>query len=176
MSQKGQCSFLFSLVRNRTIIVQLDVNMNCRGRDQLNINNKQIGKLNSIYHQFAMKYSLSDSEFQILYTLQFFGDGCLLHEIVEFTEIPKQTNHSALKKMEKEKWLYLEDVNPKRKRIFLTNQGKDVALNTVQKVIDIESKIFENYDEEKINIYLEFMDELTKKLKLELKQVKGVEE
>ena len=53
---------------------------------------------------------------------------------------------------------------------------KNVALNTVQKVIDIESKIFENYDEEKINIYLEFMDELTKKLKLELKQVKGVEE
>ena len=78
--------------------------------------------------------------------------------------------------MEKEKWLYLEDVNPKRKRIFLTNQGKDVALNTVQKIIDIESKIFENYDEEKINIYLEFMDELTKKLKLELKQVKGIEE
>ena len=149
--------------------------MNCRGRDQLNINNKQIGKLNSIYHQFAMKYSLSDSEFQILYTLQFFGDGCLLHEIVEFTEIPKQTIHSALKKMEKEKWLYLEDVNPKRKRIFLTNQGKAVALNTVQKVIDIESKIFENYDEEKINIYLDFMDELTKKLKLELKQVKEVE-
>ena len=78
--------------------------------------------------------------------------------------------------MEKEKWLYLEDVNPKKKRIFLTSQGKDVALNTVQKVIDIESKIFENYDEEKINIYLEFMDELTKKLKLELKQVKEVEE
>ena len=31
------------------------------------------------------------------------------------------------------------------------------------------SKIFENYDEEKINIYLEFMDELTNKLELELK-------
>ena len=54
--------------------------------------------------------------------------------------------------MEKEKWLYLKDVNPKRKRIFLTNKGKDIAFNTVQKVIDIESKIFENYDEEKINI------------------------
>ena len=78
--------------------------------------------------------------------------------------------------MEKEKWLYLEDVNPKRKRIFLTNQGKDIAFNTVQKVIDIESKIFENYDEEKINIYLEFMDELTKKLELELKQIKEVKE
>ena len=30
-------------------------------------------------------------------------------------------------KMEKEKWLYLEDVNPKRKRIFLTNKGKDIV-------------------------------------------------
>ena len=61
--------------------------------------NRIFKKCNHIYHDIALKLGLSDSGFDILYTLCDIGDGCLQKDICDATMLSKQTIHSSVQKL-----------------------------------------------------------------------------
>lgn len=70
------------------------------------------------------------------------GDSCLLSDIVWLSGISKQTINSSLRKLERDGILYLENADGKKKRIYLTQAGKNLAENSALRVMKIEDEIF----------------------------------
>ena len=53
--------------------------------------NRIYKKVNDIYRETAARFGLSNSTFDILYTICEVGDGCLQRDVCDATFIPKQT-------------------------------------------------------------------------------------
>ena len=109
---------------------------------------------------------LSDSSMMILYTICNSGDHCLLHDICKLSGASKQTINSALRKLEKEEIIYLEHFQGKKKMVYLTDKGKDLAKHTVFHLIEMENAIFESWPENEVEQYLN----LTQKYLVSLKE------
>ena len=67
---------------------------------QLRRFNRLVGETDAVYHELANRLGLSDSAFQILYTLRAEGGACPLRDICAFSGLTKQTVNSALRKLE----------------------------------------------------------------------------
>lgn len=67
--------------------------------------NRIYKEVNDIYRDAASKFGLSNSVFDILYTICEVGEGCLQKDVCDATFIPKQTGKSfqnfKLKKLDK---------------------------------------------------------------------------
>ena len=72
--------------------------------------NHLISELEQIYHQYALKYKISDSVFIMLYTRSVEGGECALSDIVLLSGLPKQTVNSAIRKMEEEEIIFLSEI------------------------------------------------------------------
>lgn len=107
------------------------------------------------YHEAALKLGLSDSAMQILYAICDNGEPCPLSDICKLSGISKQTINSALRKLEAEQILYLETFHGKQKRVYLTEKGRNLAEQTVARLIEIENNIFASWTKEEKEIYLE---------------------
>ena len=109
--------------------------------------NYLISEIDSVYHEAALKLGLSDSAMSILYAICDNGEGCLLQEICFYTGISKQTINSALRKLEKEGIVYLELLNAKSKKVYLTDKGRELAEKTAFRVLQMEDESYEKYRE-----------------------------
>ena len=116
--------------------------------------NHLISELEQIYHQYALKYKISDSVFIILYTLSVEGGECALSDIVLLSGLPKQTVNSAIRKMEEEEIIFLSENGKRRKNVVLTEKGREKAEKSVVKLIEIENGIFSRWGEEKTERYI----------------------
>ena len=68
-------------------------------------------------------------------------------DICSFIYQPKQTVHSALKKMVKDGWIEVGDYNGKRhKYVTLTKKGEEFSRKTVDLVLAEEIAAFEDMD------------------------------
>ena len=63
--------------------------------------NDIFSEIDFTYHEIARKSGLSDSEFNILYTLCELGNGCLLSLAYKHNGTSRQTIESAVRKLEK---------------------------------------------------------------------------
>lgn len=122
--------------------------------DKLQRINWLISETDSLYHQASLKIGLSDSASRILYALYTRGGSCLLSDIYKDSGISKQTVNSALRKLEKEGVIRLEQYHGKAKKVFLTEQGKEKADKTVSRLVDAEIGAFESWTDEEIDAYL----------------------
>lgn len=129
--------------------------------------NHLISETEALYHEIALKLGLSDSAAQILYTVCNSGESCPLQEICRISGISKQTINSALRKLEADNIVYLEQISGKNKNVCLTEKGKILSENTVAKLITAENEIFSSWTKEDIEKYLEltelYLAELQKK-------------
>lgn len=116
--------------------------------------NHLIGEIEAVYHEIAWKQGLSDSVFEILYTICNYGDSCMLKDICHNSGLSKQTVNSALRKLEKEGIVYLELADARHKRVYLTEEGKDLARRTALRVIDAENDILASWKQEDVETYL----------------------
>ena len=116
--------------------------------------NHLIGEIEAVYHEIAWKQGLSDSVFEILYTICNYGDSCMLKDICHKIGLSKQTVNSALRKLEKEGIVYLELADARHKRVYLTEEGKDLARRTALRVIDAENDILASWKQEDVETYL----------------------
>ena len=66
------------------------------------------GEINALYHEAAVKMGLSDSVQNILYVLCDQGSRCSQSEIGRLTGISRQTINSAIRKLERDGIVYLE--------------------------------------------------------------------
>lgn len=130
------------------------MNNNC---DQLKHINCLANELDLLYHQAARKLGVSDSVLCILYMIHEKGDGCLLRDICNESSISKQTINSALRNLEKEGILYLEQDKGKNKRIRLTEKGKNYTARTAVRLFEAEANALANWSEADLSAYLRLM-------------------
>ena len=62
---------------------------------------------NEIYHEAARRLHLSDSAFEIFYTIFEMGDNCLQRDICKASCMPKQTVNSSIRKLQTDGYLTL---------------------------------------------------------------------
>lgn len=83
----------------------------------------------------------------------------------------KQTANSALRKLEKEGILYLEPAGGRAKQVCLTPKGFAVTRETVEKIIDMENRIYASWSPEEWNLYIALTERYLYQLREEMKEI-----
>ena len=107
--------------------------------------NHLIGEIEAVYHEISWKQGLSDSVFEVLYTICNYGDSCMLKDIC---------HNCGLRKLEKEGIVYLESVDSRHKKVCLTEAGKSLAGRTAGAVIEAENEILASWSKEEVETYI----------------------
>lgn len=136
---------------------------------QLERFNLLTSEIDAAYHDAALRMGLSDSAMLVLYTVCSRNGSCLLSDITGMSGASKQTINSALRKLEAEGIIYLEAFGARKKKVCFTDKGKQLADETVLRLIEIENQIFNEWSEEERQIYIEmtqrYLDMLKEKIK-----------
>lgn len=99
-------------------------------------------EFNDLYREAASKMGISDSSFLIFYTLYTLGDGCLQKDICSENFVNKQTINSAIRKLEQEGLLYLQQGRGRDKHIYLTETGKMLIEKHFVPLVQKENEAF----------------------------------
>ena len=116
--------------------------------------NRIFKECNHIYHDIALKLGLSDSGFDILYTLCEIGDGCLQKDICDATMLSKQTIHSSVQKLAKDGYLSLQPGKGRDLHIHLTSAGKALMEEKITPAIQTENLAFTDMSKDKQEEFL----------------------
>lgn len=116
--------------------------------------NQVLGNINAAYHEVCVKLGISDSEFDILYNLCDLGDGCNQSAIYKNSGLGKTTINSAIKKMEKNGLLRIEQGSGRNTLVYLTEEGKKLSARTVERIIEIENMIFHSWSKEDQKMFI----------------------
>lgn len=128
--------------------------MNTALFDKIHKINYLATELDALYHRAALKLGMSDSVMCILYTIYDNGDSCLLSEIYKQSGISKQTINSAIRKLEDDSIIYLEQYKGKSKIVLLTEKGKQYVANTVAHLFEAEINVLKTWTAEEIDTYI----------------------
>ena len=102
--------------------------------------NKETKRLDDLYRCAAKQCGISECAFWILYTLRAEERQFTQAEICEFLIEPKQTVHSALKKLEAEGYLArTSGADLRSKRVLLTEKGEQFAREWIDRVPEAEA-------------------------------------
>ena len=124
------------------------------------------GEINALYHEAAVKTGISDSVQNILYVLCEKDGRCLQSEISKLTGISRQTINSAVRRLEKEDIVYLEQGKGRNTILCLTEKGEQFSLEKIRPLHEIENRIWNEWTPEEQQQYLA----LTKKYRDGLKK------
>lgn len=138
--------------------------------DKLHRYNLLLSELDAAYHDAAVRCGLSDSALLVIYTISAEGDSCALSQICENTYMSKQTLHSAIRKLEAEGFVTLENETLRRKRVCLTAQGKALAQRTALPLMKIENDIFMGWSEDEWTTYFRLTERFTKELRKQIQE------
>ena len=120
--------------------------------------NYTCSEIDALYHQASLKLGISDSISVVLYTVYDLGDRCLLSEVYKKTGISRQTVNSAIRSLEADGILYLEQHTGRSKKIVLTDKGKKFVEETIGKLRMAEIQTFEAWSEEEIDTYIRLLE------------------
>lgn len=111
---------------------------------------------------------MSDSAMNILYTLCEKGDGCNQSDIYKPVGISRQTIHTAIHKLEKEGYLFLEPGEGRNKKVFLTDKGKLLSQEKVKPMMDAEDAVLESWSEQEreelIRLTKKYLEDFTSQM------------
>lgn len=131
--------------------------------------NRLIVETDAAYHAIALQLGISDSALRILYVLYVSEAPCPLQQLCRLAALPKQTVHSALRKLMGDGMLTISPAGGKSKTAALTPAGQTFADQTVGQVIRLENSAFAALSPEDRTRYLEltarFLAELRQKSK-----------
>lgn len=126
-------------------------------KEKLQNINYLISQTDELYHQIALKLNLSDSVMHILYVVYDHQYTCLLSDIYKQVGISKQTINSALRKLEKENFIYLKQETGRSKRLYLTEQGQTLTKQTIARLYDAECQILASWQPSEIDTYIYYL-------------------
>ncbi len=133
--------------------------------------NALIRKTDEIYHNAARNLSLSDCAFWILYSLRESAAPLTQSDICNSLYHPKQTVNSALKKLETEGYITLSRTSDRRrKQLCLTEKGRLLATDTVERVMAAELEALAELSEQERSLFLSVFDKYTAILKQKMKR------
>lgn len=128
--------------------------------------NRLTAETGAVYHAIARQLGISDSALQILYVLYVSEAPCLLQQLCRLAALPKQTIHSALRKLAEDGMLTISLTDGKSKSVALTPAGQAFADQTAGQVIRLENSVFAALSPEDRTRYLE----LTSRFLADLRQ------
>lgn len=131
--------------------------------------NLLISEMDAAYHDAALKLGMSDSSMLVLYTLCSYEGECMLGDIT--SGVSKQTINSALRKLESEEIVYLEVFEGRKKKVYLTEKGRQLAKDTVLRVIKAENEIFASWSDEEKGIYIDLTQRYLTDFKRKVKEL-----
>ena len=115
-------------------------------------------KMESLYHLSSLKLGITDSVSIVLYSIYDAGGECLLRDIYKSSGISKQTVNSAVRGLEADGVLYLEQHNGRAKKVVLTDKGRDYVQRTVARLYQAEINVFDSWTQEEISTYIQLME------------------
>lgn len=127
--------------------------------------------LDSLYHQAAQKLGVSDSVLFVLYLVYEKDGKCPLKDIRKETSISKQTLNSALRKLESEDIIYLEQAGGRAKIVCFTQKGREYASHTIARLFNAECRAFDGWTEEEIEQYLKLMEKYNNHFREQIKKM-----
>ena len=110
--------------------------------------NRLYREWDGLYHAMALRAGLSDSAFVIFYALAELGEGCRQKEIAEQYSLSRQTISSSIRRLEKERYLYLKPGKRRDMHIYLTDAGRQIVKEKIAPVIALENSVFEAFGAE----------------------------
>lgn len=116
--------------------------------------NRIYKEVNEIYHEIAAKFGLSNSAFEILYTICEVGDGCLQRDVCDASFLPKQTVNSSIRKLEQSGCVTLSDGKGRSRHIHLTESGHTLLKETIFPIIEAENDAFTELSQEECELLL----------------------
>lgn len=116
--------------------------------------NRIYKEVSDIYHDVCSKLGLSNSAFEILYTICEVGDGCLQRDVCNAALIPKQTVNSAIRKLELGGYLTLSNGKGRSKHIHLTESGHALLKETIFPIVEAENEAFTDLSYEECELLL----------------------
>lgn len=128
-------------------------------------------EIDAAYHEAALRLGLSDSAMLILYTVCEHDGACPLSQITHLTGLCKQTVHSALRKLEQDGIIVLEQSSGRMKTVCLTERGREAAEHTVCKLLRIENKICGAWEPWEWELYMELTQRYLAAFKEEMKEL-----
>ncbi|MBR2311509.1 MAG: MarR family transcriptional regulator [Oscillospiraceae bacterium] len=145
--------------------------MNEQYRDKIHRVNCLTNDLDAIYHQAALKLGISDSAMFVLYMIHDKGDNCLLYDICRDSGISKQTINSAVRKLETDGILYLEQDKGRTKRVCLTQKGKHYMDRTVVRLFEAECNAFRDWTADEIDLYLRLLEKYNDSFRVQIEKM-----
>ena len=123
---------------------------------------------NAVYHNVAVKYGMSDTVMMILYFASDEETVLTQQEICNACFLPKQTVNTAIAGLAQKGLVELELIPGTRnkKRILLTDAGRELEKNTTDRLRGAEIRAYGKLSAEELNSYLE----MTRKLKAALRE------
>lgn len=115
-------------------------------------------EIEALYHTASLKLGISDSVSIVLYTVYDAGESCLLSDIYKKSGISKQTVNSAIRGLEADNILCLEQHTGRAKRIVLTDKGRIFVKETVERLRKAEIQAFDVWSEEEISAFIHLME------------------
>ena len=106
------------------------------------------GEINSLYHEAAVKMGVSDSVMNIMYVISERDGRCMQSEVSRLTGISRQTINSAIRKLEKDGMVYLEQGQGRNTIICLTEKGREFAAEKIEPLFEIENRIWNEWTPE----------------------------
>ena len=132
----------------------------------------QINKaMNDGYHEVSVRHGVNDSAFDILYSIYELGDGCLQRDICKVSYLAKQTVHSAIRKLEQEGLIRLEQGKGRQMHIRLTEKGQDKISQFIVPIVRCEEEAFQSFSEEEMLQMLSLYERYTNALRKGLQNI-----
>lgn len=132
--------------------------MNQSRVDELHQINYLTSEMDALYHKSSLKLGITDSVSIVLYSIHDAGESCLLSDIYKRTGINKQTVNSAIRNLEADGMLYLEQHIGRTKAVILTDNGKAFVKKTIVKLCEAEAKAFDSWSVDEVNTYIRLME------------------
>ena len=125
-------------------------------------------EMDALYHQACRRLGISDSAMIVLYTIYDNGGTCLLSHIYKQSGVSKQTINSAMRKLENDGILYLEQENGRGKRVRLTSDGTDYVEKTAARLYAAECEVFSDWAGEESDTYIRFMEKFNDMFRIQI--------
>lgn len=114
-------------------------------------------EINALYHELAVKTGVSDSVQSILYVVLAYGGQCLQSDVFRESGISRQTINSAIRRLEAEGIVTLEQGAGRNTVLTLTEKGEAFCEEKIVPVFQIEDHILGSWTEEERGIYLDLI-------------------
>mgnify|MGYP001026854856 CR=1 FL=1 len=127
----------------------------------------------SIYHNVAVKYGLSDTAMWVLYNVYASKEAVSQQGLCHQCFFAKQTVNSAIANLTKSGYVTLEVISGTRnqKKILFTKAGAALAEKTIKPLIEAESRAYSILTQEELKTYLEMTIRLTAALREETEKL-----